>query len=236
MNKVEVCFSPLSYALYERKDAIVVVVDILRATSAICTAFQYGVASITPVASIDEALVYQKHGFIVAAERKGEVVEGFSMGNSPFSFMNPELKDKNIVLTTTNGTQAINVAKNAYKLLIGSFLNLQALTDRLLEENKDVVILCSGWKDRFNIEDTLFAGALAEALIKSGNFEAGCDSAIAAVHLFILADGDLEEFLENSSHRKRLNHLGLEEDVKFCLSMNKMTVIPQLMDGKLVIV
>ena len=111
MNRIEVCFSPGEYHLYEADFQLIVVLDVLRATSAICTAMEYGVKEIIPVATLEEARNHQAKGVLVAAERGGQIVEGFDLGNSPYSYMNPELKGQTVVLTTTNGTKAINMDK-----------------------------------------------------------------------------------------------------------------------------
>ena len=151
--RVETCFLPGQYPLYAQDMGIVVVIDILRATSAMVTAFEHGVRSIIPVGTIEEARNYiGRDDYIAAAERNGEVVEGFSVGNSPIAFANMDLKGKTIVMTTTNGTRAINLASGAKKVVIGSFLNLTALTDWLVKQNENVLLLCSGWKDKFNLE------------------------------------------------------------------------------------
>lgn len=231
---IEVCFSPQSYHLFHKENAVVVVIDILRATSAITTAFFNGVAKMLPVASVEEAKAYKEQGYIVAAERNGEIVEGFDLGNSPFGYMNSKVKGKTIVITTSNGTQALTVAKSASKVLVGSFLNLDALIEVLRKEKKDVLFLCSGWKNKFNLEDTLFAGAVAEALIYKYNFSSTCDSTIAAMELYKLAKHDLYGFLANSSHRNRLSKLDLERDINYCLSPNQCPVVPVLEGDALV--
>src|SRR5687767_9077128 len=200
---IEVCFSPQSYPLFHNPDSIVVVIDILRASSAITTAFYNGVAKMIPVATIEEAQKYKENGFLVAAERHAEIVPGFDLGNSPFGYMNAKVKGKTIAITTTNGTQAINAAKHAHKLIIGSFLNLDTVIDYLRKEKRDVLFLCSGWKNKFNLEDTLFAGAVADGLIAKSGYNTFCDSTIAAVELYKIAKHDLYEFLGNSSHRTR---------------------------------
>jgi 2-phosphosulfolactate phosphatase len=234
MRSVEVCFSPLSYPIFKNNDAIVVVIDILRATSAICTAFEHGVKSIIPVASVEEAIEYKNNGYLAAAERHGEVVPGFELGNSPYSYMGENIKDKTVVLTTTNGTQAIEIARDAHQVVIGSFLNIDAITQWLIAQDRDVVLLCSGWKNRFNLEDTLFAGAVAHDLLETGLFENACDTAQAAYHLYVSAKDDTYAFLENSSHRKRLQNLNLERDVRYCLQKNITNVIPVLKGKELV--
>lgn len=230
MNKleVEVCFSPFSYSLFENKESVVVVIDVLRATSAICTAFHHGVQKIIPVASVEKALEYKKLGYTVAAERQGEVVEGFEFGNSPFSYMGDAVKGKNIVLTTTNGTRAVDMAKEAGDVVIGSFLNLTKLSKWLISQNRPVVLLCAGWRNKFNLEDTLCAGALAKNVLNSDKFETFCDSTLAAIRMFEEAKDDLYAYLEDSSHRKRLTRLNLDEDIRYCLDLDKAPVIPIL--------
>lgn len=231
---IEICFSPQSYPLFHKPDSIVVVIDILRATSAITTAFYNGVSKMIPIATIEEAQSYKSNGFMVAAERNGEVLEGFDLGNSPFGYMNTKVKGKTIAITTTNGTQAIEVAKNASKIIIGSFLNLDVVIEYLKKEKRDVLFLCAGWKNKFNLEDTLFAGAVAEALIYKNNFTSSCDSTIAAMELYKLAKHDLYGFLANSSHRNRLAKLDLERDIRYCLEPNQCPVLP-VMQGKFLV-
>ncbi|MDQ3190563.1 MAG: 2-phosphosulfolactate phosphatase [Bacteroidota bacterium] len=229
-RSLEVCYSPISYPLFKNNDAIVVVIDIFRATSAICTALYHGATSIIPVATVGQALDYKLKGYMAAAERHGEVVPGFEFGNSPFSYMGEGVKGKTIVLTTTNGTQAVEVSKEAYKVVIGSFLNLSVLSQWVQKQDRDVVLLCAGWKNKFNLEDTLFAGAMAQKLIHSGNYNNSCDTTQAAIHLYETGKSDLYKFLENSSHRKRLEKLNLERDIKYCLELDLTPVIPVL-DG-----
>jgi 2-phosphosulfolactate phosphatase len=233
-RSVEVCFSPISYPVFKNDGAIVVVIDIFRATTAICTAFHHGVKSVIPVATVEEALIFKTKGFLTAAERHGEVVEGFELGNSPFSYMGNKIANKTIVLTTTNGTQAIEVAKDAFKLVIGAFVNFTFLTNWLIEQNCDVVLLCAGWKNKFNLEDTLFAGAVIEKLINTGKFVNSCDTAQAACHLYKAAKSNMFDFLKDSSHRKRLEKLNLEKDIRYCLQIDSASVIPILENNEIV--
>lgn len=234
MPEVEVCFSPNVYPLFHKDDAIVVVIDILRATSAITTAFYNGVAKMIPVATVEEAKKHKENGLIVAAERNGEIVEGFDLGNSPFGYMNNKVKGKTIAITTTNGTQAIEAAKKSERIVIGSFLNIDVLINYLVSEQRPVLLLCAGWKSKFNLEDTLFAGAVAQELLRKHKYTTTCDSALAASHLYDVAKNDIYEFLSASSHRNRLHKLNLERDIKYCLTPNQCPVIPTLENGVLV--
>lgn len=228
---IEVCYTPQAYHLFHKDDAIVVVIDIFRATSAIVTAFYNGVSKMIPVATVDEAKEYQANGYMAAAERNGEMIEGFELGNSPFGYMNNKVKGKIIAISTTNGTQAIEASRKASKILVGSFLNIDVLCEYLSSQNKDVILLCAGWKNKFNLEDTLFAGAVVSKLAENENTTITCDSAIASKHLYQLAKDDVYEFLSNSSHRNRLAKLDLERDIKYCLTPNQCPVIP-IMEGK----
>jgi 2-phosphosulfolactate phosphatase len=228
---IEVCYTPQAYPLFHKPDSIVVVIDVFRATSAIVTAFYNGVSKMIPVATVEEAKEYQKNGYLAAAERDGEMIEGFEIGNSPFGYMSSKVKGKIIAISTTNGTQAIEASRHAFKIVIGSFLNLDALCKYLSEQKKDVTLVCAGWKNKFNLEDTLFAGAVTSKLITESDFHTVCDSAIASQHLYNLAKSDLYDFLSNSSHRNRLAKLDLERDIKYCLTPNQCPVIP-IMEGK----
>jgi 2-phosphosulfolactate phosphatase len=228
---IEVCYTPQAYNLFHKDESIVVVIDIFRATSAIVTAFYNGVSKMIPVATVAEAKEYQKNGYMAAAERDGEVIEGFELGNSPFGYMNSKVKGKTIAISTTNGTQAIEASRKASKILVGSFLNLDVLCEYLAAQKKDVILVCAGWKNKFNLEDTVFAGAVVEKLTTESGFEITCDSAIASKHLYNIAKVDLFEFLSNSSHRNRLAKLDLERDIKYCLTPNQCPVIP-VMEGK----
>jgi 2-phosphosulfolactate phosphatase len=192
------------------------------------------VKEIIPVQSLEDAKNYQgKENYIVAAERNAMLIEGFDFGNSPFHYMNDKVKDKTLVLTTTNGTKALEIAKNQI-CITASFVNFDSVVKYLFLQEKDVILLCSGWKGLFNLEDSIFAGKLAESLIQKG-FQNSNDSTLAAIYLFRNADTDLFSFLNDSSHRERLKSLHMEEDTKFCLSPTfQSDIIPILKDGKLI--
>ena len=224
---VEVCFTPNLYPLHMDNAEIVVVIDVLRATTAICTAFEHGVDKVIPVSTVEDAIEYKKHtDFIVAAERKGQIVEGFQFGNSPYSYMNKDLKGKTLVMTTTNGTKAFHTAKKAKNVVIGALINLNALCEYLISQNKNILLLGSGWKNKFCLEDTICAGAVVENLLATGTFGSNDDSSIAAKYLYLSAKENYFGYLKSSSHRRRLRDLNLNEDVKYCLTSNQTNVVP----------
>lgn len=233
-RRLETCFSPALYEPDEHRDSIVVIIDILRATSAICTAFANGVESVIPVAGVDEAREYKKKGFLVAAERDGFVLDFADFGNSPFNFTREKVEGKTVVYSTTNGTGIINMASSASKIVIGSFLNISALSGWLAKQENDVVLFCAGWKNRFNLEDTICAGSYAERLMATSLYSSICDSTHAAIDLWSLAKIDLPGYIEKAAQRTRLRDKGLDDCLAFCLTTDFTDKIPVIKSGILV--
>jgi 2-phosphosulfolactate phosphatase len=231
MKSIDVCLSPDLMHLYRVEERTVVVVDILRATSCMTTALAHGITQIFPVAKLEECLARKSDTTYTAGERDGKKVDGFDLGNSPFEYMQDHLKGKQIAFTTTNGTQAIEKSLSAREIIIGSFLNLSAVVNYLRGTTNNILVVCAGWKGRFNLEDTLFAGALVEHLQDTVNSE--CDAPLAAQHLYTLARHDMPGFLRNSSHVQRLAKLGIEKDIIFCLTPDQYNVLPVLRNGVL---
>jgi 2-phosphosulfolactate phosphatase len=231
-KKIEVALTPALLPLYDVENSIVVVIDIFRATSSMCYGIENGADAIIPVSQVEECLAYAEKGYLIAAERNGEVVEGFDFGNSPFSYTAEKVAGKTVVLTTTNGTHALHLSRKAKNIVIGSFLNLTALADWLGNQNENILLVCAGWKNKFNLEDTVFAGAIVDKL-KDGDFKTD-DSATAAADLWNLAKDDLGAYLSKTSHSDRLKKLGIEEDIAFCLNVDVTTAIPILDGEKLV--
>lgn len=233
-KRVEVCFSPEEFDLYKQEYKVVVAIDVLRATTAICTALDNGAKSIIPVSTVEEAAEYRKKGYLAGAERLGQIVEGFDFGNSPFSYMNDSIKGQTLVLTTTNGTKAINLAAKTHKVIVGALVNLDAVIEYLKKGQEDVLLLASGWQGKFNLEDSICAGAITEALLDSGNYMSDEDSTIASLFLYKKAKDNYFGFLKASSHRRRLRNLNLNKDIKYCLTPNQTDVVPIYRDGELV--
>lgn len=232
---LEVCLSPALLHLYDTNGAIVVIIDIFRATSTITAALHNGARCVIPVASVAECIAVGASiaGSITAGERDGKVAEGLQYGNSPLEYPQEFIRDKTLVLTTTNGTRLLHMVTDASVIVIGSFLNLHALCDYLLARNTKVLLGCASWKDKFNLEDTLFAGAVIHELQQA--FDINCDSARAALHLFNQSGGNFIEFLKNSSHYKRLSAFGLEADMAYCATPDLHPVVPFLKGREIVL-
>ncbi|GHM99426.1 putative 2-phosphosulfolactate phosphatase [Cytophagales bacterium WSM2-2] len=231
MKTIDVCLSPELMHLYDVRDKTVVVVDILRATSCMVTAFAHGVESITPVANLDECRSMKTKGYVISGERDGKKVDGFDKGNSPFEYMGDQVRGLKVAFTTTNGTQAIEKAKEAKEVIIGSFLNLNTVAKYLLLGENNALIVCAGWKGRVNLEDTLFAGAVVERL--RDYLGPDCDAPLAAQQLYNLAKNDMVNFLNASSHVRRLNKLNIHDDIKFCVTPDQYNILPRLKNGVL---
>ena len=229
--------SPAQLHLYDVSSSIVVIIDILRATSTIATALYNGAKCIIPVDSVEECIRIGKQiEGITAGERDGKIADGLQYGNSPFEYPASFIKDKTLVLTTTNGTRLLQIAldKNAKGIITGAFANLSAVCNYLISQKQNVILGCAAWKDRINIEDTLFAGAVINKVKQ--HFTINCDSSQIATTLYNDAKDDLYEFMKskNASHYQRLSGYGLEKDIRYCLQTDKANVLAVYEDGKLI--
>ncbi|MDQ2718177.1 MAG: 2-phosphosulfolactate phosphatase [Bacteroidota bacterium] len=229
--------SPSLLKLYDASNSIVVIIDVLRATSTIATALYNGAKEIIPVDSVAECIKLGRQiEVITAGERDGKIAEGLQYGNTPFQYTPEFIKGKTLVLTTTNGTKLLHMAlaANAKGIITGSFCNISAVCDYLFTQNKDIILACAAWKNRINIEDTLFAGAVINR-IKS-NFQVHCDASQISETLYLEAKDDLFGFMreKNASHYHRLMGYGLEEDIRFCLTEDNANILSIYSNGRLV--
>ncbi|MEO6313787.1 MAG: 2-phosphosulfolactate phosphatase [Chitinophagaceae bacterium] len=230
--------SPALLNLYDVNNSIVVIIDVLRATSTIATALYNGAKSIIPVDSVSRCIEISKQiRGITAGERDGKIAAGLEYGNSPFEYPREFIAGKTLVLTTTNGTRLLHMAldRGARQIITGSFPNLDAVCNYLLAQQLPVVLACAAWKDRINIEDMLFAGAVV-ARVKD-HFDINCDSSQIAESMWSAAKDDVYGFMESkkASHYLRLSNYGLEKDIRYCLTPNSAPVLPFYEDGKLIL-
>lgn len=226
-NTIEVCLSPKLFAeVLTKENYIVVLTDILRATTSIVTAFENGVKSIIPVADLEIAKSWKAKGYKVASEQDGKKLDFADFGNSAFSFTREAIGDQTIVYCTTNGTRALEVARSAETIAIGAFINLPAMAEWLISQNKNVIILCSGWKNKFCLEDTLYAGALSKALLGSDLFLTNDDATHAAMQLWDIAGKDIESYMVNIAHAHRLKKLGLDDVIPYSFRIDISNAVP----------
>lgn len=231
------CFSPALLHLYDLHDSVVVVIDVLRATSTIATALYNGAKEIIPVDSVEKCIRLGRDlACITAGERDGKVAEGLQYGNSSFEYPRDFIEGKILVLTTTNGTKLLHMAlaKGATEIITGSFLNISAVCHHLVQQQKNVVLACAGWKDKVNMEDSLFAGAVVSRVRDA--FQINCDSSQMAATLYGLAQKDMYGFMKahDASHYHRLMNFGLEKDIRHCLTTDLAPVLPYYENERLI--
>lgn len=229
--------SPSMLHLYDANHSIVVIIDVLRATSTIATALFNGATCVIPVDSVDRCIALgEENGAVTAGERDGKIAPGLQHGNSPYEYTRSFIENKVLVLTTTNGTRLLHMAyENGAKAIItGSFPNLTAVANHLIAQKKDVILACAAWKDRVNVEDTLFAGAVIDRVKEY--FDINCDASMMAHTLFAEAKEDLYGFVKNkrASHYLRLSGYGLEKDIRYCLTPDIADTLPVYTNGKLI--
>ncbi|MDR1879229.1 MAG: 2-phosphosulfolactate phosphatase [Bacteroidales bacterium] len=236
MSSVEVCLSPDLYACRKTQgnNHIALVVDVLRASSTIIVAIEQGVQKLIPITDMSKLSELKKNGYLIISERDGLPADFADFGNSPLQILNASVKNAAMAICTTNGTRALSVASEAEKTVIGSFANMSALCNSLKEWNKDVVIVCAGWKSRFSLEDVLFAGAVCEQLTENTHFSSDDDSVIAAIELWKNAKDNIIDYISRSEHYKRLFDLGMGESVSYCFKVDTCSVVPVLIKGSIV--
>lgn len=228
--------SPALLHLYDLSNAVVVIIDVFRATSTIASALHNGAQCVIPVDEVAKAIALSKNvNGIAAGERDGKIADGLQHGNSPLEYSPDFIEGRTLVLTTTNGTKLLQMAldNNADTIITGSFPNLSAVCDYLIAEKKNVVLGCAGWKDRYNLEDTLFAGAVISRIKE--HFTIHCDSSLTAELQYNMVKDDLHAFAPNLTHYHRLvDRFGLIEDIRFCMTPDVANVLPLYKEGMLI--
>lgn len=234
MPTLDICFSPELLPLFDLRGRVAVVVDVLRATSSIVTALAQGVTHMVPVSEVAECQAMAADGYLTAAERDGRQAQGVDLGNSPFGYLDGvvAVRGRAVAITTTNGTRALHLSQPADTVVVGAFLNLGAVANFLQQQQKDVVVVCAGWKGNFCLEDTLFGGALANELASEFN-TTDSDATLAALDLWQAAQADVAGYLLKSSHVRRLNSLELHKDMEFCVRQDVYDVVPVYKEGRI---
>jgi|SRR5690554_21391 len=232
---LDLCPSPALYKYYKSENDTVIVVDVFRASATMCTMLNNGASAIIPVPDSKTAKEYKLKGYLVGAERNTKKCDFADFGNSPFDYTAEKVKGENIVFSTTNGTRAIDEAKDCKELIIGTFPNISALADRCVKRAERVVVLCAGWNNRVNIEDTLFGGAFAEELSLKTDVEFNSDAIRMSYELWLKVKGNLKEFIQVSDHYKRLIKNEASGDADYCLTPNNISKVPvyNKIDGKI---
>lgn len=238
-KSIQTCLSPELIYLYEAEDVVSVVIDVLRATSTIAALISMDAERVIPVSSVEECIqIGDELGCITAGERNGKIIPGLQKGNSPLDYTPTEVANKTIAITTTNGTMLLHelVLHNAKHIITGAFVNLSAVCEHIIAQNKSVLLACAGWKGLVNCEDSLFAGAVAYQL--NHYFNDMCDSSIMVKELYekSLQQGSIYDYMnkKETSHFKRLSNVGHQNDLEECCQIDRYPCLPYYTRGGLV--
>jgi len=233
MYQITVCFTSEQFPYYQTGNCNAVVIDILRASTSICTAFMNGAKEMITINTVDELKKFIGSEYIIAAERNGVTLEFADIGNSPDNFTRKLVEGRTIAYSTTNGTRTINLAAQCYNAAIGAFTNISAICRWIEAGERDVFLLCSGWKGLFSLEDTVFAGAVAQKLMETGKFSTICDSALAAMDLWSLAKPDLMGYIKKAAQNERLRKINAACIIPYCFELDLTDIVPLYRDGRI---
>lgn len=229
--KVDIIFTADEVSQEKTEGKICVVIDVLRATSVMITALHNGAEKIFPfkdIKTIQERCENLKN-IIKCGERNALKIDGFDLGNSPLEFTKEKVFGKDIYMSTTNGTKAVENSLSAEKIIICSFLNVKSVSEKLLEYKKDVVIVCAGTNGKFSLDDTLCAGLIIKEMQKHTEIQMN-DVLLAAVRISESHE-DIKDILKGSTHYERLLSLGFEKDMEHIFSLNKYSIVPEYKNG-----
>lgn len=236
MLQIDVSFLPISNFVnsnFSKENTIVIAIDVLRATTTIVTALEYGVASIIPVTTVEEALELYENSYHnstrLGGERNNIKPPKFHFGNSPFEYQNKEVSNKKVIFTTTNGTKLLNTLLNFDKIYLGCYRNIESLVHHIFIQGSNktnILVACAGSNDKFSFDDVLCAGAFVDAFqsISSANIQL-TDTAKVAKMLYNQTQNTIRDFVKSTSHGASLVSSGFEKDVDFCFSKNTSNII-----------
>ena len=208
-----------------------VVIDVLRATTTIVAALAAGARAIYPTASPEEAIkLAQSLGrddTLLCGERRGLKVEGYDLGNSPREFTPDVVGGKRLVMSTTNGTRALQAAHTADRVLVASFLNLGAVADALADSGR-VAVVCAGREDLFSLDDAVCAGALLRRLEQVGEAPVETNDAGRAAMALASTTRVDASFLAETDAGRALAEIGLEDDLEACARVDRHGIVPEM--------
>jgi 2-phosphosulfolactate phosphatase len=234
--EIDLQLLPSSLISHLISNRVVVVIDVLRATSVIVHALSQGAREVIPAKTIEEAFEIAKtfpaKTTLLGGERGSRKIEGFDLGNSPREYMAETVSGKRLILTTTNGTRAFYSVSSGGEVLIGSFLNIGALSSRCHEADGDLLIYPSGDEGDFSLEDVVCGGMLIDRIMKKGQKSLKLTDASQAAHvLYRRFQGDLSEALFLSHHGRELIDQGYGDDLPYCAQIDIVNIVPVFKNG-----
>ena len=236
MNHLDTLFIPEEIRDKELAGKLVVVIDVLRASSTIVTALANGCNGFIPILSPEqakeEAQQIKKERVLLGGEREGKKIEAFDLGNSPREYKREVVKDKTVIFSTTNGVKTLEMVKDAHRIIIGSFLNLHAVCNYCINYQGDILVICAGKEGKYSLEDTACAGMLINFLKNAlSDTYLESDTNLTAQLLYEKFGNNILEILRKSQHGQYLESIGLGEDSKFCSQLDFFNIVPIFRDG-----
>jgi len=234
--QIDIQFVPSPPNPHLLSNRIVVVIDVLRATSVMIHALSQGALEIIPVATVEKAFhmakVFPRDSVLLGGERKSEKIPEFDLGNSPREYIAEKVKGKRLILTTTNGTKAFHVVSSGREILVGSFFNIGVTAQRCLELNRDLLIFPSGDEGNFSLEDTICGGMLIDLIMKKGGKRmALTDASHCAQILYQRFKANIVDAFHLSRHGKELMNRGFGEDLVYCAQIDITDIVPIFKKG-----
>ena len=236
--RIDLCFTPGQTDELALRDKTVVVIDVLRASTTIVTALTNGAREIIPVATVESAVKISGNLFgdviLLGGERNGKMIEGFNLGNSPAEYTAERVRNKAIIFSSTNGSQALVKARYARDLFVCSFVNVGTAAEALCRIGRDFTIVCAGNNGMLSMEDSVCAGMLIARVSAALDTPPElADGALAARTLFRAFGRGILKMMRTTDHGRHLQEIGFGEDLKICAGVDTLPVLPQL-DGNVI--
>ncbi len=227
--KIEVLFSPASVDELGMRGRNVVIIDVLRASTTICTALRNGAREIIPTPDIESAIKISTNlssdSRLLGGERQGKKIDGFDLGNSPLEYTPEKVGGKTIIFTTTNGAGAVYKCRYASMALVGTFVNISSIVRTVVDIGGTWTILCSGREGAFSAEDATCAGMIISKVQTEVEVETD-DAGLTAGILYKNFKRSILEMMKKSKHGEYLVSIGFAEDLEFCAAIDTVPVIP----------
>lgn len=232
--RLRVRFTPEGPDRADLDDQVVVVIDVLRATTSILEALAAGGRAVVPVDSVEAAVRKKdelgREGVLLCGERRSRPIAGFDLGNSPREFTADRVAGRILLMTTTNGTAALRTGAAGRECMVACLRNADAVVDALVRAGTDVTLLCAGREGRFAFEDAVCAGVIARRIAQRDGRVRPDDAARAAALLASRFESRLDWLLPRTAAGRRLARAGFANDIPFCAALNRHRVVPRLRD------
>ncbi len=237
--KIDIIISADDISVSKIENKVVVVIDIFRATSVIVTALNNGCKEVIPYLTIEETLEHTKklnrEDYILGGERNAVKIKDFDLSNSPLEYTGDVVKDKVVLMTTTNGTRTLTKSTAAKKVLIAAMINAKAIAKRLLEINDDVVIINAGTNGNFSMDDYICGGYIINEMLKFNKDLHLTDIAKTASMIYE-GHKDILSYVKEATHYSFMKSLELYKDIEYCIRKSIIDVVPEYLDGKITLI